>query len=273
MQTKLACLALISLFGSSSALLARADDAQDIQDLVFGCTRAGFERKDVTEFMKPWTDDAKIIEGREEKPGKYDHVITRKQLEGMVRLMFSVPGPEGGYKVTFESPRVEIDGDKAELRVMTIVKWDEEGENMERLSEIYLLRRTAGGWRVYENRFWMVESKRGDETIDYDASGWKALDAKVEAAEKEGDLARLVDALDDARRLVEAHKVAKKLTAGDGATADDWLRRGSQALSAGDPDDAIKAFREALKLDPDALVPEVIKGKTDKQTEQQPPGG
>jgi ketosteroid isomerase-like protein len=251
----LACL----LASIAVAPLAVADDADDIKDVVFDCTRAGIERGDLATFMKMWADDAKVVEGREEKPGKRDHTITRKQLEATCRLMFSFPVPDGGYKVTFESPRVEVKGDKAELRVMTTAQWDEDGE-MDRQSEIYLLRRTADGWRVYENRYWMVEARQGDKTIDYDVKGWKLLDEIVAAAEKEDDLVKLVEALDDARRLTEAHNVAKKLTARDGATAEDWSRRGLQALSAGDADDATKAFKEALKLDPDADVPPIIRG-------------
>lgn len=241
-----------------TGLPAVADDASDVRDVVFDALRAGFERGDLAAFMKCFADDAKLIEGREEKPGKHDHTLSRKQVEGLMRLAFA-DLPEGGFKVTFASPRVEVTGDKAELRVMTTIQWDEDGEEKDRQSEIYLLRRTADGWRVYENRFWMVESVQKDKTIDYDAKGWKTLDAIVAEAEKAGDLNKLIDALDDARRVVEAHRVAQKLTASDGATADDWVRRGWAAAEAGDLDDAMKAFREALKLDADAVVPSVIR--------------
>jgi hypothetical protein len=260
MFRRLSIAALLSSFlGLAGAPLAPADDAQDIQDLVFECTRAGLERGDLAAFMKQWADDAKVIEARQEKPGKYEQTMNRKQLEAICRLSFSVAAPDGGYKVTFDSPRVEVKGDKAELRVMTTAQWDEDGVHLDRQSEIFLLRRTADGWRVYENRYWMVESRQGDKTIDYDAKGWKLLDEIVEAAEKEDDLAKLVEALEDARRLDEAHQAAKKLTAREDATAEDWVTRGWQAVSAGDAEDATKAFREALKRDPDAEVPAVIK--------------
>src|SRR5262249_54463674 len=156
------------------------------KDVVFDCTRAGFERGDLATFMKQWTEDAKIIDCRQEKPGRYDHTVNRKQVEAMQRLMFSGL-PEGGFKVTFESPRMEVTGDKAELRVRTVQKWGEEGANYEKESEIYLLRRTSEGWRVYENRAWPIESKEGEKSIDYDAKGWETLDAQVKEAEKAGD--------------------------------------------------------------------------------------
>ncbi len=256
-----ACLLASAVAWCAGGLPAAADDAADIQEVVFDSLRAGFQRGDLAAFMKCLADDFKMIEGREEKPGKSDHTLNRKQLEGMMRLVFA-DLPEGGFKLTLASPRVEVRGDKAELRVMTTVQWDEDGEESDRQSEVYLLRRTADGWRVYENRFWMVESIQNDKTIDYDAKGWKTLDAIVEAAEKEGDLGKLVEALGDARRVVEAHKAAKKLTARDGATADDWVLRGWCAADAGDLEDAIKAFREALKLEPDSPVPSVIRDDT-----------
>jgi hypothetical protein len=247
-------LPLALLLVLSGGLPAVADEKADIQDVVFDAMRAGFERGNLAEYMKVWTDDAKLIECREEKPGKYDHALNRKQLEAFCRLIFS-DLPEGGYKITFESPRVEIEDDKAELRVMTTLKYDGEGENFDKMSEIYLLRRTRDGWHVYENRVWPVELQEGDKTIDYDAKGWKLLDDIVEAAQKEDDLPKLIEALEDARRSVEAHKVAQKLTAREGATAEDWVHRGWLAAQVGDGDDATKAFREALKLDPEALVP------------------
>jgi hypothetical protein len=104
------CLFFASLFWLSGTLSAVAVDVQDIKEVVFECTRAGFERGDLATYMQQWTDDAKIIDCRAEKPGKYDHTVNRKQVEAMQRLMFSGL-PEGGFKLTFESPRIEVAGD------------------------------------------------------------------------------------------------------------------------------------------------------------------
>jgi hypothetical protein len=237
-----------------------ADDAEAVQDLVFDSMRAGYERGDLAKAMEPWGDDGKLVRCRGEKPGKYEYSLDRKRLEAVRRLIYSGL-TVGANKLTFESPLVEIQGDKAELRVMTVVKFGDSDDNMQRHSEIYLLRRTASGWRIYECRSWPVEVRKGDKTIDYDSTGWKELDASVEAAEKEGDIPKLVEALRDARRHVEAHKASQKLTAREGAPAADWVSRGWLAAFAGDVNDATKAFREAVKLDPDARVPSAITGK------------
>jgi tetratricopeptide (TPR) repeat protein len=59
----------------------------------------------------------------------------------------------------------------------------------------------------------------------------------------------------NAFRFAEALKISQALTDRPDASADDWLSRGWTALSAGDAEDAVKAFRKALELDPDARIP------------------
>lgn len=123
------------------------------------------------------------------------------------------------------------------------------------MDEVYRLRRTKNGWKVFENRAWPVAIRLRFTVTLFDAKKWKELDASVEGLKGDGNQRALAKALFDAYRFDEAHDIARKYTTDGRQNAADWAWRGQVAVVAGDAEDAKAAFDKALSLDPKAPVP------------------
>ena len=254
---------VVSLLGCTGAeengkapRTAGADQVKSIEQVVFEAQRAGFERHDLKAYMRQWTDDAQIVLGRSAEPDKSDVVLDRKQIEATRRLMFR-DMLDPALKLNHEDVQVEVTGDRAELRVRTTATFE---GGFEAGREIYRLRKTPDGWKVFLNRWWPTKTQSGAETITYDAATWKSLDDRVTKARQDGDPHELISALRSAYRFAEAHATARKLTDRPDATVDDWVSRGFAALYAGDADDTLRSFEKARTLDPDASVPPFARG-------------
>jgi hypothetical protein len=248
-----------TIFSSFVVLLCLArsavgDDAEvdAVKKAVLGPQEAGWGRHDLKTYMTQWTDDARIIAGRAEQPGKFDFNLDRKQIEATRRLHFHGKPPEK-RKITFANVKVTVKDEEAELRCRsTLANEDEQYVS----DEIYRLRKTPAGWKVYLNRGWFVSNKFKDQSTTYDAETWKKLDQEVEdlrGTDKRGDKVGM--ALLNACRAAEAYDILKKVTARKDVTANDWLPFGYAAFLAGRADESVAAFKKALELDPDLPVP------------------
>lgn len=226
------------------------DEIEEIHKVVFEARRAGQMRTDLTKYMSQWTDDARIIVARSEQPSELDWILDRTQIEATRKLQFK--DPSVARAVEFRNPRVTFEGEVATLRVDVHVGYP---DATELVSEIYKLRRTDDGWRVFENRWWWISSMAYGETTTYDAEHWAALDVRVDAERPDADLYELGVALMDASRFPEAHDVFVKVTEGEDPEPHDWFLRGQTALMIGNADDALASFRTVLELDPRASVP------------------
>ncbi len=238
-------------------LACAGDNAEAVKKAVLGPQEAGWARHDFKEYMTQWADDAKIVGGRHEQAGKHDLVLDRKQIESTRRLLMHGK-PAADHKVTFADVQVKVDKDEAELRVRTTRHF---GKDYMTFAEVYRLRKTPAGWKVYLNRAWTLKTKFAKE-IAYDAAMWQKLDEAADELlrnDTRGDQA--AQALDDAWRPREAYTLLKQVTARKDATANDWVHRGWTALTTGDAADSVLAFRTALKLDEKAAVPEFAREK------------
>src|SRR5688572_13481058 len=225
-------LVAIALVGGTT--LARAgDEAEAVKKAVLGPQEAGWGRHDFKTYMTQWADDAKMVVARGPKADKRDITFSRKQIEATRRLLFSVR-PLPGQKVVFENVQVKVKEEQAEVSLRNTVHF---GADYEVADELYRLRKTADGWKVYLNRGWVVKSRQGDNETTYDAAKWKMLDEVADdkaRSDKRGHEAAL--ALMAAYRFPEAHALLKKVTARDDATAADWVARGHAAMTAGHAD-------------------------------------
>lgn len=235
-----------------AGLTVAGDEADAVKKAVLGPQEAGWARHDFKTYMTQWADEAQIVVGRSFKADKFDVTFTYKQIEATRRLLFSAK-PAPGQKVVFENVQVTVDGKQAKLMCRNTVFF---GADYEVADELYRLRKTADGWKVFLNRGWLVKSKHGETLTTYDAAQWEKLDEQAEfkkRADKRGD--ETAQALMAAFRFPEAHALLKKVTARDDATAGDWIARGHAAMAAGHADDGLASFRKALKLDEKAPVP------------------
>lgn len=226
------------------------DEVEEIHKVVFEAQRAGHIRRDLAKYMSQWTDDARIVVGRSEQPGDYDWSLDRAQIEATRTLQFQEPSVV--RNVEFQNPRVTFEDDVATMRVDVQVAYPDAAASM---SEIYKLRRTDAGWRVFENRWWRVSTMEYGKTTTFDDAYWAERDARVDTERAAGDTYELGVALMDAWRFPEAHEMFVKLTEGQDPEPHDWFLRGQTALMIGQAEDAVASFRAALELDPRAQVP------------------
>jgi hypothetical protein len=224
---------------------AGAELAKKIQESLEG----GFERHDLEALLSVRGDDAKRIEGRTEKPDKFDTVLTRAQLEATHKLRFAVPPPKGA-KVEFKDVQAEVKRDEATVRFRMTVK---QPRRTETTDETFRLRRKDGKWKVYENRSWPVELRGSDYIQTFEPGTWKALD---DQAGRVTTLGEKVGALIQARRHAEAHAAAREWTKEQGKIDYAWVSRGLTAMAVGDAADAKASFKKALELSPEASMPE-----------------
>jgi len=226
------------------------DEIEEIHKVVFDAQRAGQMRTDLATYMAQWTDDARVIVARSEQPSDLDYSLDLAQIGATRKLQFQEPSV--ARAVEFSNPRVTFEGEVATLRVDVHVGYP---DSAELVSEIYRLRRTDAGWRVFENRWWWISSMESGETTTMDAEYWAPLDARVDVERGDGDLYELGVALMDASRFPEAHAVFVQVTEGQDSEPHDWFLRGQAALMIGHADDALASFRRVLELDPRAPVP------------------
>src|SRR5262249_30253504 len=161
---------------------------------------------------------------------KYDYTFDYRQIEKTRKLLMSGK-PGEGQRIAFEDVKVEVKKDKAELRCRATQFFGADSVTVE---EIYSLRKTVGGWKVYRNRGWPVENRLGGKITRFDEKTWRQLDDDVinQVDDPRGDKVGL--ALMAASRFAEAHAMFKKVCDRKDAGADDWARRGDAAMAAGD---------------------------------------
>jgi len=234
------------------------DDKEAIEKVVFDAQRAGVERGDLQAYLAQWTKDARIIAGRGPIKGEFEITLDRQQIEDTRRLRFSWrPVEYGNWKLGFRDVQTTITGDHAQMKLKSTVTV---AYSRETVGEIYKLRRTKDGWRVYENRFWPIETKQAINRITkYDAATWKQLDADVDRFKNEDKPLQVLGALQAAYRWKEAHKQAKTVFSSPKISAREWLSRAGTALQAGDADDAIYSFKMAKKIEPQLEIPSAVK--------------
>ena len=256
-----AAILIVTTAGSTRADTKHAGtnpaEGEAIKSLVLEAQRAGFEKHDFKKYMTQWADDARIVFGRTEQPGKHETVYDRQQIEATRRLRFQ---GKPRYKVAYRNVRVEVDGDgdEAILRLRSEATWTTGSETGD---EVYRLRRTDDGWKVYENRYRLVRNQYGDEATNYDTKKWRELDAKIDVQRVFGNRRGVAFALYDAWRFREAHQAMKRQTAATDAAADDWVFRGAAAVMAGDAEDAKASFAKALSLDPEVRLPDYARAE------------
>lgn len=240
--------AMVVLAAMVTALGCRSTEAdkQSIRESVTTAMKAGIEGHDLEAYLSVWADDAVLVKARSEEKGPYEVTLDREAIAETRALLFGLPVPPG-TTVSFEDVQVDVDGDRATLRMRSSVS----GPNVrETVAEVYELRRGANGWRITKNRFWPLSTLQGNALIEFTAEEWAKRDARVAELKERGDDRRLVGALLDAQRFTDAHETAQRLCVDGLADPRGWALCAFAALAAGDAEAAKKDYRKALKLEP-----------------------
>ena len=150
-----------------------ADALQRAQEAL----KAGYQRHDVSEFFSIWVADAKKIEGRFEKPDKFDTTLTRAQFESVRKLQWAVP-PPANVEVSFdEVSNVTLNDNMASVRFKLTVKPAETYYGPMRSvtsGESIRFQMINGQWRIIEWRSWPIEERGEDYIFKLDAGQWEA---------------------------------------------------------------------------------------------------
>jgi len=264
-NARTALLCLLFLIGAGPTAVTNAQDerndetahleseARAVADWVIACQRAGWEDLDVETYLSQFAEDATVVLGRMEEPGPYDVVYDYDTI--VATRTMRMRGENPGVMLRYVSIGVVIDGDDALMRTRTITT-SRGSDYREITRERFILRRDEGGWRVVENRAWLVGEVIDGERHVVDAGVWEERDVWIEKPLEGGRDARWQrDYLLHAFRFEEAHAAAIEVCGRDDAEAFDWSRRGLYAVLAGDAADAALAFARALEMDPEVWLP------------------
>ena len=231
-------------------LAAPDAEAEAIKDVVFNAEQKGWTDGDLAAYMAARTEDYRGTFLRGPEPSSADIAASGPSIAATRRLQFREISKD--VPMHFDDVRCEVSSDRATLsyEVTSII-----GTWLRAWKFHFELRRTPDGWKIFADRGWPIRAREGGKIIPLDAAYWAERDRRVEQARASGDPRAVVNALVDALRFVEAFAAARKLTESPGATAADWVLRGTVALSALDAADAVDSIKKALAIDPKATVP------------------
>lgn len=237
---------------------AGADEVDDkalitwIQD----SQRGGLVQRDTDAFMKIWAKDVKVIAGRSPTPSLYDTVMTYSELEASSRAK-AKGRADASLAVRYEDEAAEVVArDQIDITWSGQFEWrSEDRSGTDSFAELYRLRRTDEGWRVYENRSWMVASTRDGKTTRYDDTFWKERDADVARLGASATEVERILALHTAMRFAEAHALAVAFTAKEPENGVAWRWRLAEAVQLRNVEEAVAAGKKVHALDPTIPLP------------------
>ncbi len=228
--------------------------AEAIKDIVIGTTIAGWEKGDLAAVLAALADDFKQTDARTGEPGPYELTVDKTRFGATRKLQFADTAGLG-VRIYFDGMTATIEGDRARFAcrmTATVGGWREVGEMQAGL------RLKAGRWEIALERDWPIRRTREGRLADCDAAYWKARDDEVDRARKAGDPRELAAALFAAARRVEGYEVARKVSERAGAKGPDWQTRAEAALAAFQPEDALRSWAEAIRLDPALSPPQYL---------------
>jgi len=230
-------------------------DEAMIQQMVYESQEAGINHHDYDAYMSIWAKEAKIVGGRGPVPGPYDTTLSREQFSILRRIQYSTkPSLDG--RLVWTNPRVKVEGLRATLSVNVMVSV---AGFRESVSERYLLEKRAEGWKVVQNRWWVLGWQVGADKFVYSAEEWKELDRVVEEERVRGESLELVRAFTSAFRLTEAWDLLDRLCLSTPRDAGVWMERGFLGMRIGKGKDALSSFQKARDLDPSVSLPKYVK--------------
>jgi WD40 repeat protein len=238
----------VSLTAEAEKAVGLPDDAgrDAICRAVFGADQRGWNHADLPAYLASYAADARVTHGRGPRPGEHDVTFDRSALAGFTRTVAPL-WAQDGYRSTYHDVSVTRTGDTAELKY---TKTDSTGEFFVTWSAVGTVRRIGNTWVIAEIRRWPVRMRRGGWRREFDAEGFRELDAAVDAARKEKDGGKLVAAMIAARQFGAALTAARDLTRKPEAKAADWLLLAEAALETATTDTMNEAIRTAFARDP-----------------------
>ncbi len=226
-------------------------------NLVLASRRAAVVRHHLGPAMRPWASNGVLVLGRSAEPDSFDLALPYDTLlDTWIQQLYG-PSPMG-VAMLINDVAVTALGSEAKVRT-TLQMVSPRQRWLQR--EVYQLWLSDGGWVISSARWTRLEDGRDGENYQLGPYEWRRRDARVKDAREGGDTRILVEALRDAHRWPEAHDELERWTrriAQEPASernAAIWALRGTVAVEAGRPRDALPCFRTALRLHPNVKLP------------------
>lgn len=229
-----------------------ADNAAELAVFKFivDSQQAGLQRHELAPYLAAFADDATMVAGRAATPASDDIVFDRATIEATRKIFFADPA---NTTLEFEMGEITLDGSTATANLRAISR--SFGFTAVVAERYQLRRQPPGDWKITRNRWWLVESGEGATREPYDEARWKRLAAEVAALPPTAAPSKRARALSDAFEHREALAVAEAGLKRPEAKASDHVQVGYLALRLGKTERALKAWRDALALDPGVVVP------------------
>jgi WD40 repeat protein len=239
-------------------LVSAPDDLADadltaIRDITFLPQQALATGHDLDAWRKQWAEGARIVRGREEKPGPYDVVRTLEQEIGFQKLDSRTPPPIGARLVRDEI-QIEIKDNLAQVRQETVsggVRPSPKGSSLrssDRRGYLLKLTKSPSGWAITERRGWPIQSNDGNKITEYNERLWADQDASVTEARKSSDPRSLQKALWNAGRFKEAFQIKREESLGKDAKY--WAQQVYLVRQLEDVQHLQNAVNRLLEIDP-----------------------
>lgn len=252
---------------SATGSAQNADEGAAIVAMIQSSQRQGIIDRKPAAYMRIWDREAVIIAARTEQADRYDHVLEFDKIRQAAEAR-SQGKPDAKLEFHYADTKVEIQGKRATVTWRLKVTWRDlqsEATGEELTAERFVLRKTAEGWRVVENRFWPLVLKDADQEQTFDPARWKELDAAVDQARRLRNEPKLLQALFDAWRLKEGLELARKRTTTFPKNADAWAWRARFADRLRRITETVDAFEKLKALDPKARIPGWVQAQLDKR--------
>lgn len=239
-----------SLLGDS---VPRPTEFDAIKLMVYQAHKDGWVDHRYDDYLSIFSDDVSVTTGRGPEANQYDVTSDRATYEAIIALKYHGPPPGGEHYIAHQTIDGAVDGDRAWLQAEYMYYFPDgfaiDGAKLQ-------LKKINGSWKVDKSREWPIIKRINDRLVRYDEQAWNDFDERVRQARSQNKLRSEVQALRDGYRFVEAMEAIRKVTELPDVEAKDWLIRAEIAFWASAPEEVIPSYRTALKIDPNASVPD-----------------
>lgn len=221
-----------------------------IMGVVLYARRAALLRHHMGPSLRPWATNGVLVLARGASKGPYDLSLDHDHFVDRCLHQFHAPPPEGRM-VRFKDPTIHVRGSQATFAFTTSII---DPTHMLVLRERYELWLSDVGWMIIRGRRWPLKERKLGASYRFTSMEWERRDTLARGANQRGDHRERVRQLADGWRFKDAWQAAQIATSTQGLSKEEaakrWALRGAVAVEIGNANDAVKAFKAALKLDP-----------------------
>ncbi|MCO4761172.1 MAG: hypothetical protein KC502_06685 [Myxococcales bacterium] len=221
-----------------------------IMGTVVYARRAGLLRHHMGPALRPWATNSTLTLARDKDKQPHDLVLNRdRMVERTMNRYFGTPTL--GRMLRFSEAQTKITGSQAQFSFTTQIIDPTYAITLREEYELWL---SELGWRILHCRRWPQTERKSGKTAHFGVIEWRHRDGLANEAKEKGQarahIAHLLSGwrYDDAWRASQAATTDKTVSKAEQALR--WALRGAVAVEMGYANEAIGAYKEALRLNP-----------------------